>query len=185
MTPSPFSLTIHMVSSLDGRIAKKDNSISWFEASSPYEKGVTGENPEEFLRKIDCYIMGSHTYELALSLVAEHGWAYGDKPVIVLTSRQLPNSRQKVEFYSGDLRQLVESRLKPVYKNVWMVGGASLAMDFLQQQLADDIRVTILPIVLGDGLSFFSKFIQEQKLHLKDVTAYKNGMVELWYGINR
>ncbi len=47
-----------MVSSLDGIIAKKDNSVSWFETSSNYEKGVSGQNPEEFLKTIDCYAMG-------------------------------------------------------------------------------------------------------------------------------
>ena len=57
-----------MVSSLDGFIAKKDNSVSWFETSDKYEKGVSGENPEECLKKIDCYIMGARTYEHALAL---------------------------------------------------------------------------------------------------------------------
>jgi len=59
MSNPGFSITIHMVSSLDGIIAKSDNSISWFESSSPYEKGVSGENAEEFLKTIDCYVMGS------------------------------------------------------------------------------------------------------------------------------
>lgn len=178
-------LTLHMVSSLDGKIASKDNSISWFEASSSYEKGVAGQDPTEFLKSIDCYVMGSHTYEMALTLAASYGWAYGDKPTIVVTSRNLPNSRSNVEFYTGELRRLLEDRLRPTYKNVWMVGGASLAMDFLNLNLIDDIRLTILPIILGDGLSFFSRPLSEQLLRLKDVTAYKNGMVELWYEVPR
>ena len=79
-------ITIHMVSSLDGFIAKKDNSISWFDTSCNYDKGVEGQNPEEFLKKIDCYVMGSRTYELALELSKSYGWAYGDKPTIVITN---------------------------------------------------------------------------------------------------
>jgi dihydrofolate reductase len=58
-----------MVSSLDFFIAKKDGSVSWMETSDSYEKGVDGvtaEGAEEFLRTIDCYVMGSSTYELAL-----------------------------------------------------------------------------------------------------------------------
>ena len=183
MTSDKFSLTIHMVSSLDGIISKKDNSVSWFETSDHYEKGVSGENPEEFLKRIDCYVMGSRTYEHALELSKSYGWAYGDIPTIVITNRNLPNDRKNIEFYSGDLNKLVNERLKPRHKNVWLVGGAMLARDFIRLKLADEIRVTVLPIILGGGTPFFDEIGQEHALHLKDVTAYKNGMVELWYEI--
>ncbi|HMC84656.1 MAG TPA: hypothetical protein VKI61_03995, partial [Chitinophagaceae bacterium] len=84
MTTDTFKITIHMVSSLDGFIAKKDNSVSWFETTDYYEKGITVENTEEFLKAIDCYVMGSNTYELAMELSKSYGWAYGDTPTIVL-----------------------------------------------------------------------------------------------------
>jgi len=174
-----------MVSSLDGIIAKKDNSVSWFEISDNYEKGVSGQNPEEFLKTIDCYIMGSRTYEHALELSKFYGWAYGDTPTIVVTSRNLPVDRHNIEFYSGDLNKLVNERLKPNYKNVWLAGGAVLARDFIRLKLADEIKLSILPIILGDGALFFDHIGQEQALHLKDVTAYKNGMVELCYEIRK
>ena len=185
MTTDAFRLTIHMVSSLDGIIAKKDNSISWFETSDRYEKGVAGQDPEAFLKTIDCYVMGSRTYEHALELSKLYGWAYGDTPTIVVTSRTLPVDRQNIEFYSGDLDKLVNERLKPHYKTVWLVGGAVLAKDFIRLQLADEIRVSVLPVLLGEGLLFFDHIGLEQALHLKDVTAYKNGMVELWYEIRK
>jgi len=88
-----------MVASLDGMIAKKDNSISWFETSNTYDKGVAPENAEDFLKTIDCYVMGSHTYELALALSKKYGWAYGDKPTIVLTTRTLPKEHENIEFF--------------------------------------------------------------------------------------
>jgi len=185
MTPDKFRLTIHMVSSLDGVIAKKDNSVSWFETSSNYEKGVSGQDPEEFLKTIDCYVMGSRTYEHALALSKSYGWAYGDIPTIVVTRRNLPVERQNIEFYSGDLNKLVNERLKPNYKNVWLVGGAMLASDFIRLKLIDEIRISVLPIILGDGTLLFDHIGQEQALHLKDVTAYKNGMIELSYEIKK
>ena len=174
-----------MVASLDGIIAKKDNSISWFETSDNYDKGVDGEDSEEFLKRIDCYVMGSKTYELALELSKDYGWAYGDKSTTVLTNRNLHNDRQNIEFYSGDLNKFVNERLKPKYKNVWVVGGSMLTRDFIRLKLVDEIRVSILPIILGDGLPFFDHIGQEQALHLKDTKAYKNGMVELCYGIKK
>lgn len=185
MAIDSFTLTIHMVSSLDGIIAKKDNSVSWFETSSNYEKGVSGQDPEEFLKTIDCYVMGSRTYEHALELSKSYGWAYGDKPTIVLTTRSLTSERRNIEFYSGDLNKLVIEQLKPKYRNVWLVGGAMLAKDFIRLDLADEMRLSIIPIILGDGLQFFDHIGHACALSLKDVTAYKNGMVELWYALRK
>jgi dihydrofolate reductase len=68
MTTDAFKVTIHMVSSLDGIIAKKDNSVSWFETPDFYEKGVTEQAAPEFLKTIGCYMMGSRTNEHALEL---------------------------------------------------------------------------------------------------------------------
>lgn len=182
-----FKVTVHMVSSLDGIIAKKDNSVSWFETSDQYDKGVeiTKEDTEKFLKAIDCYVMGAHTYEHALELSKLYGWAYGDTPTIVVSHRNLPIERPNVEIYSGDLNELVNERLKPKYKNVWVAGGAMLATELIRLKLADEIRLSILPIILGDGILFFNQVECEQALHLKDVTAYKSGVVELFYEIKK
>src|SRR5258707_1952915 len=187
MSEDAFRVTIHMVSSLDGVIAKRDNSVSWFETSDSYEKGVdvTEQDAAEFLKKIDCYVMGARTYEHALELSKSCGWVYGDVPTIVVTHRNLPIDRENIEVYSGDLNKLVNERLKPNYRNVWLVGGAMLAKDFICLKLADEIRLSVLPIILGDGTLFFDHLGQEQALHLKDVTAYKSGMVELCYEIKK
>ena len=185
MAPDTFKVTIHMVSSLDGIIAKKDNSVSWFDTPDRYEKGVAGQDSVEFLKTIDCYVMGARTYEHALELSKSYGWAYGDTPTIVMTHRRLPIERQNIEIYSGDLDKLVGERLKPNYKNVWVVGGAMLVKDFIRLKLADEIRLSVIPIILGDGTPFFNHIGQEQALHLEEVTAYKNGIVELCYAIRK
>lgn len=176
-----------MVSSLDGYIAKKDNSVSWFETSDNYEQGVsvTEQDMKEFLKTIDCYIMGSRTYEHALELSKSYGWAYGDVPTIVLTHRKLPVDRPNIKIYSGYPDKFVNEHLKPNYKNVWLVGGAELAKDFIQLNLVDEIRQSILPVILGDGIPFFNQIGQEQALHLKSATAHKSGMVELCYEIRK
>lgn len=176
-------VTIHMVSSLDGFIAKKDNDVSWMHSTDHYEKGktLTEEDISAYLKSIDCYVMGSRTYEHALEL----GWPYGDVPVIVVSKRDLNTDKKSVEFYSGDLEQLVKTQLKPKYKNIWMVGGTMLTKAFLRLELADEIIMTIMPIILGDGILFFDFVGKEQLLHLKDITAYKDGMVELTYEVKR
>src|ERR1700758_3465403 len=103
-------LTIHMAASLDGFIARKDGRVDWMEVSDEFANGesMDPEYIEAFLRTIDCYVMGSRTYETALNFEAKgFGWSYGDKPVFVLTRRELPRTRDSVEFCAGDLAQLV------------------------------------------------------------------------------
>src|SRR5262244_3633876 len=101
------SITLHMVSSLDGFIARHDNNVSWLEGpDNVYAAGasISAEEAAAFVNTIDCYVLGSRTYEHALEL----GWPYGDTPVIVATGRKLSPSRKSVEFYSGDLKTLVD-----------------------------------------------------------------------------
>src|ERR1051326_1862707 len=97
-------VTIHMAVSLDGFIARKDGSVDWLETSDELVGGGNMDPAavEAFLKTIDCYVMGSRTYEAALNFEAKGlGWPYGDKPIFVLTSRDLPRTRDTVEFYSG------------------------------------------------------------------------------------
>ena len=170
------TVTLHVVSSLDGFIARKDNSVSWMDSSDVYERGVTDDG-SDVTQSIDCYVLGSRTYEHALQL----GWPYGDTPTIVVTNRELPSTRKSVEFYSGDLKRLVDERLAPRYGNIWLVGGARLGQSFLRLGLVDEIRLMIAPVILGDGLHLFGDSGTEQKWHLKNVVAHKNGFVELSY----
>ena len=169
-----------MVSSLDGFIAKKDDDISWMHSKDYYKKGkILGDDEiAEFLERIDCYLMGFKTYQRALEL----GWVYGDTPVKVVTNRDLSAARTTVNFHSGDLSEPVR-QLKADYKNIWLVGGAMLAQAFIEQQLADEIVISIIPVLLGEGIPFFGNLCQERDLHLKDVMAFQDGMVELSYQI--
>jgi len=173
-------VTLHVVSSLDGFIARKDNSVSWLEDNGGvYEAGlsISDEEAATFVKAIDCYVLGSRTYEHALEL----GWPYGDTPTIVVTGREMPSIRKSVEFYSGDLERLVTEKLAPRHRNIWLVGGAMLCQRFLELGLVDEIRLMIAPILLGDGLRLFAACLAEERWNLKDVVAYRNGFVELSY----
>jgi dihydrofolate reductase len=176
------TVTLHMVSSLDGFIAKHDNTVAWMDTpGSVYEPGVSISEEEvaTFLKSIDCYVLGSRTYEHALQL----GWPYGNTPVIVVTTRKWPqaSTRKSIEFYSGDLNTLVDEKLAPRYRNIWLVGGAMLSQHFLEQGLVDEIRLTIAPVLLGEGLRLFDGSQKDKRWNLKNVIAYKNGFVELSY----
>jgi dihydrofolate reductase len=175
-----------MAASLDGFIARRDGRVDWLETSDEFVGGDTRDPGfvEAFLKTIDCYVMGSRTYQTALSFEAKGlGWSYGDTPTFVLTSRVLPRTRDTVEFYSGDLAQFVNGRLRPTFHTIWFVGGSVVSAECLRLGLADEVRYSILPILIGDGIPFFGKIDRDIPLHLAEVKAYKNGMVELRYEV--
>ena len=169
-------VTIHMAASLDGFIARKDGSVDWLETSDKFEGGDTmaPEFVEEFLKTIDCYVMGSRTYETALDFEAKGlGWAYGDKPTFVLTSREL-RARDTVEFYSGELALLVDGRLKPNFRSIWFVGGGQVSGECLRLGLADEVRYSIMPILIGDGIAFFDGLDKDVAMHLVEARTHRS-----------
>jgi len=181
-------VTIHMAASLDGFIARKDGGVDWMETADEFAGGDTMDPAfvEAFLKTIDCYVMGSRTYETALNFEARgYGWSYGDKPVFVLTRRDLARTRSTVEFHSGDLAQIITESLRPKFGSIWVVGGGAVAGECLRLGLADEVRYSILPVLIGNGIQFFESLDRDVALHLAEVKAYRSGMVGLHYEVKR
>ena len=188
MAQADSRVTIHMAASLDGFIARTDGRVDWLETSDEFASGEAMDPGfvEAFLKTIDCYVMGSRTYETALSFEAKgFGWSYGDKPLFVLTSRKLPRTRDTVEFYSGDLAQFVNGRLRPSFRSIWFVGGGFVSGECLRLGLADEVRYSVLPIMIGSGIPFADKLDRDIPLHLAEVKAFKSGIVGLCYEVRR
>jgi dihydrofolate reductase len=180
-------VTVHMAASLDGFIARRDGSVDWIETSDNYPAGETldAATIEAFLKTIDCYVMGSRTYETALGFEARGmGWAYGDKPVYVLTHRELSTAGHPVEFWSGHLAELVNT-LRSRFEGIWIVGGGSVCGEALRLGLVDEVRYSMLPVVIGDGIRFFENLDRDVTLHLLEMKAYTSGMVALRYEVRR
>jgi len=181
-------VTVHMATSLDGYIAREDGRVDWMETHDEFKNGqdLDPEYVRAFLDTIDCYVMGSRTYLTALEFEEKGlGWTYGDKPVFVLTGRPLAKMKPTVEFYSGDLREFFDVRLKPTFKNIWVVGGGKLAGACVEADLVDEVRYSILPVLIGKGIAFFEGLTRDVVLHLIEVKAYRNGIVALHHEIDR
>ncbi len=82
-------------------------------------------------------------------------------------------------------RGLVEERLKPRYRSIWVVGGGAVAGECLRLGLADELRYSILPVLIGDGVAFFDRLERDVPLHLMEVKAYRSGMLGLRYEVKR
>jgi dihydrofolate reductase len=77
----------------------------------------------------------------------------------------------------------VNGHLRPRFRTIWFVGGGAVSAECLRLGLADEVRYSILPVLIGDGIPFFDKLDRDIALHLADVKAYRNGLVELCYEV--
>ena len=169
-------IILYIASSLDGFIAGRNGEISWLDA---YQ--VEGEDYgySEFLKTIDIIVMGSKTYEQVLNFGS---WPYEGFKTYVTTKRQLePVDKAKVKFYSGDLDSFVPSIKRESLKDIWLVGGASLAQSFLRHGFIDEMVISIIPVILGDGISLFGRTQEKFRLDLLRSGSYNNGIVQLHY----
>lgn len=186
MTANTSRVTIHMAASLDGFIAREDGRVDWMETKDEFADGETldPDSVRSFLDGIDCYVMGSGTYLTALDFEKKgFGWGYGEKPVFVLTSRVLACARPTVTFHAGELKPFFDGKLRPRYREIWVAGGGKLAGECVRTGIADEIRYTILPVLIGKGIGFFDGLNGDVRLHLLECKAYESGIVALRHQI--
>lgn len=173
-------VVLYIAASLDGYIADEDGGIEWLETfEDTYDAGEPGESFEEFFEDVDCIVMGSNTYEQVLGFEA---WPYGETPTVVTTHRDPPRVNEHVEFDDREVEQLVQD-VTGRHDFVWLAGGASLARSILSEDLIDEIRLSVIPTLLGTGIDLFGGSGIERALHLTNETAYDDGIVELRYEI--
>jgi dihydrofolate reductase len=171
-------IVLYIASSLDGFIARRNGDITWLD-----EFNVEGEDYgySEFLNGVEIIVMGSKTYEQVLSFSK---WPYEGFKTYVLTKRNLDCvDGVEVKFYSGDLDSFVSNIKHESRKNVWLVGGATVAQNFLRRRYIDEIILSIIPIIFGDGISLFQSADEEIHLGLLQSKSYGNGVVQLHYAL--
>ena len=171
-------IVLYIASSLDGFIARKDGDVSWL---SPYQVNGQDYGYSEFLRSIDIIVMGSRTFE---QLPSFGPWPYGDIKTYVLTRRELKTPEgARVVLHSGSLDGLITQVRKESQKGIWLVGGAAVAQSFLMHKAIDEIIISFIPILLGQGISLFGDTGAESGILLHESRLYQSGIVQLHYGI--
>lgn len=88
-----------------------------------------------------------------------------------------------VTFHAGKVRPLVESLAGEVAGNIWLVGGGRVARTFLEEGLLDEIRLFLVPLLLGDGIPLFPPPLPGKTLTLLGVQQYPTGLVEVRYKV--
>ncbi|MDQ1374299.1 MAG: hypothetical protein QOJ09_1637 [Actinomycetota bacterium] len=181
----------YCAASLDGYIAEADDTLDWLlgydgSFSGPHAEPSEG-GYERFYEDVGALIMGSVTYEFILAL--GRGWPYEGKPTWVLSSRKL----SMPEGEGRDVR-IVDARVPELYdemivaageRNLWVVGGGNVASQFADEGLLDEVLVTVVPVVLGDGKPLFDRPVPGGPMQLIGTRCFDSGMVELRYEISR
>jgi dihydrofolate reductase len=170
----PKNIILYIAASLDGFIARKDGSVDWL---SPYEKGQEDYGYNDFYEKIGPIIMGHNTYKQVLSFGE---FPYRSKDCFVFTKNKDKRKDENVTFVSSAKDFISQLNLRD-NKNIWLVGGASIVDEFLRSDLIDEFIITIIPILLGDGIPLFKGRSNEKKLKLIDVKTFDPGLVQLHY----
>lgn len=164
---------LYVATTLDGYIASSNGGLEWLTA---FETDDAEDSYTAFYATIDALIMGATTYEQVL----EFGdWPYPGKLSYVLTSRNLSTDRDDIVFFS-QIEALLEDIKHQGFRRVWIVGGGKVASLLMAQGLVDESILTIIPIILGAGISLYQT-APLQMLNLVRTKSYASGAVELHY----
>jgi dihydrofolate reductase len=185
----------YCAASLDGYIAEADDTLDWL---MKYEGSYSGEGVEpikggydRFYEGVGAIVMGSVTYEFILDHMAETGgeWAYKGKPTWILSTRDLPEPEGEevdVRITNATVPDLYEEMIAAAgARDLWVMGGGNVASQFADAGLLDELLVTIVPVVLGEGKPLFDRRLPGGPMQLTGTRAFDSGMVELRYQIKR
>ncbi len=168
-------IILNLATSVDGFIAEENGGVDWLNDFNAEDYGMI-----EFFEQCGTAIMGSRTYEQALSF---NSW-FGKMEGVVFTSRKLPSFKNEIiNFASGDPVPVVEE-LRKKEKDNWLVGGGQLITSFIDLHLLDELIITVVPRLLGRGLALCPSIKQVSKLQLLDSKAHADGVLQLRYGLD-
>jgi dihydrofolate reductase len=142
-------IILYIAMSLDGYIADENGNVDWLEEYA----NIEDTDYKEFYKTIDTVIMGRKTYDQVLS--------FGEYPYQNAKSYVYSNSKidsdDNVEFTNVLPVDLAKSLKQQLGSHVWLIGGADLIHDFIEDNLIDEYQISILPVVLGNGIPLFKR----------------------------
>jgi dihydrofolate reductase len=166
----------YIAASLDGRIVAGDGSLEWLYKHDDMDLGE--HDYSIFLKRVRTVVMGRGTYDFLAKDPSP--WAYGDKRVIVVTSRPLDNPKGPLEVRT-DVDALIAELRALDDGDVWMLGGGQLQMAFMERGALDEIEIYVMPEILGSGQPLFPLTGFRASPTLISATALDRGCVRLHY----
>ncbi len=169
------NVILYIAMSLDGYIAKPNGDLGFL---SMVEKEGEDYGYADFVKTIDTVIVGRKTYDKVLSMGYE--FPYIDKDAYIITRTARP-SVGSVKFYSGSLKDLVARLKNESGKHIFADGGSEIVNELLKDDLIDEFYISVIPVLLGDGILLFKGGRMETGLKLIQSTPFDKGLVQLHY----
>lgn len=174
-------LSLFIACSLDGYIAKPNDDLSFLKM---VEKEGEDYGYAAFIEQIDTILLGRKTYDYVVREIGAEHYDNGERAIYVITSQKRA-AVGRTTFYSGNLKELIQELRSKEGKNLYCDGGAELIHALLQADLIDEITVSIIPILLGEGVRLFKDGRQEQVLELLTTKTFETGLVQLHYKVKK
>jgi dihydrofolate reductase len=169
----PATVNVFLALSLDGFIARPDHGLDWLDAFGD-PTGNEDYGFADFLQRMDALVMGRNTYDVVAGFP---DWPYGDKRVVVLTSRDLQSPLPTVKAASGSLSAVVSRLASEGVREIYLDGGATITQG-LTEGLVRHLILNWIPISLGSGIPLFGKGLNESHWRLVSVRGYDSGLVQ-------
>jgi len=169
------TIILYIACSLDGYIARKNGSVDWLSGLETDEEDF---GYQKFYASVDALIMGRKTYQQ----IEDFGdWPYPDKPCYVFSHRLKKMTTPGVSLISESPEKRLPDFIEKDYHRMWLVVGAELIKTFLNGFMVDEMIITYIPLLLGEGLPLFRPGIAEQKLTLINSSTFSQGVTQVHY----
>jgi dihydrofolate reductase len=165
----------YFAASVDGYIATPDGGVEWL---ARFESAGEDYGYSDFYASIDSVLLGRKTYEQSLTFGP---WPYPGKPCWVFTHRKVEPAAADVRMTSSSPLEVVTDLQRKGYERSWLVGGAELAGAFRKTKLISEYVVSIIPIILGNGIPMLALHGSVDRLELVETRPFPNGLVQLRY----
>jgi dihydrofolate reductase len=170
-------ISVFIAMSLDGFIAGPNDDLSFLKL---VEKEGEDYCYAHFTETIDTLIVGRKTYDYVLKEVGPTHYDNGQRNVYIITRNPRPNVGKTI-FYTGDLIELVKNLKAESGKNIYCDGGAEIINELLKHELIDEFIISVIPVLLGNGIRLFKGRLLEQRLELVNTKRFGTGLVQLHY----
>ncbi|HLP92924.1 MAG TPA: dihydrofolate reductase family protein [Saprospiraceae bacterium] len=171
----PRKLVLYIATSLDGYIAQPNDDLSFL---SMVQKEGEDYGYQAFISQVDTVILGRKTYDWVMGQV--DAFPHADKETYVVTRSTRP-AEGNVQFYSGDVPELVQRLKAADGKVIFCDGGAELVQVLLKHKLIDELIISVIPVMVGEGTRLFHDGRPYQLLQLESVQSFETGLVQLHY----
>jgi dihydrofolate reductase len=170
-------LVLYIAMSVDGCIAAEGDDLSFLNTVA---KEGEDYGYQTFVDSVDTVIMGKRTYDWVLKHAA---YPHIDKKSFIITSSTLP-AIGNIEFYNGDLKELIYSLKKQKGKTIFCDGGAMVVNQLLRINAFDELIISIIPILVGKGIKLFENKGEMKNLKLLKCQNFESGLIQLHYQVN-